>query len=339
MGVAVFLVLRMEKVRYTSWSHPSAWSMDQILPRPGAHVSLEMEELLTRSDYQQITLFRTRPLTLLQIWTAKDLRGDETSGVSQLFTVESEAHLNYLLTLNAAIQDLCLAIEQNTISWFVDTIGDLTKIDSTEEKKVITTLDATHPFRGASIRRFRVFEFEFPIWNHAGALDWSIVQAAVWDVIDVADKFRSEGVEALDDHLDIRLMSSSSTLLSSFYSNSSSSSTPVWGWAGIAVASTPCVDHHVWQRFMFEVVSLWSKYTSPEGNEILPRPHWAKEMPQFVGQEEIYQYLRRAYQHQLTELEPRLNQLLNKISKTSLNEAFNRFGTQHHHKLFKHFKT
>jgi len=264
--------------------------------------------------------------------------------VSELFTEESEAAHSLLFTFSVAMQDSLLYLSQKVtiltkplrnIGWMLDMIGELSKPTYKAQKKIITTLEASHPFRSGSIRKFRVFEFEIPIWKNGQHLDWSSVQTALWQVVDIADRFRSEGFEALDDHLDVRLMSSSSILLSSF------SSTPcshVWGWAGIAVASSPWVEEEVWQRFMSEVVASWSRISSPEGNEILPRPHWGKEMPQYVGKEHLYGYLRIAYRNELKELEPRLASLLNNISKSNFSEALSIFGTHHHHELFDDFK-
>ena len=64
-GVAVFFELRMEKVRHVIWDQPERRTMDQILPRPGHKVNKEMEQLLTSSDYQQISFIRTRQATRL----------------------------------------------------------------------------------------------------------------------------------------------------------------------------------------------------------------------------------------------------------------------------------
>ena len=80
---------------------------------------------------------------------------------------------------------------------------------------------------------------------------------------------------------------------------------------------------------MTDVVARWSGYTWTDGRPVLPRPHWAKEMPDMVGEEELYHYLRKAYETDLKKIQDMLQKHQRNVSQN-----LGLFGTNHHKELF-----
>ena len=86
-------------------------------------------------------------------------------------------------------------------------------------------------------------------------------------------------------------MAGSEVLLAANYGNKYS--------IAIEVASSPLVDHHLWEEFKVAIAGNWGKYTDREGNRLKVRPHWAKEFPKSVGGVPINDYMREVYSDQL----------------------------------------
>ena len=84
---------------------------------------------------------------------------------------------------------------------------------------------------------------------------------------------------------------------------------------------------------MADVVARWCGYSWHDGLRlVLPRPHWAKEMPDMVGGEELYKYLRKAYQIDLRRIQDMLQKYQGNISQN-----VGLFGTNHHKELFTNY--
>ena len=82
---------------------------------------------------------------------------------------------------------------------------------------------------------------------------------------------------------------------------------------------------------MSDVVARWCGYSWHDGLRlVLPRPHWAKEMPNMVGGEELYQYLHKAYE---TDLRKITDTLVQKY-QGNISLIGGLFGTNHHRELF-----
>ena len=171
--------------------------------------------------------------------------------------------------------------------------------------------------------RFRVLEFSFPILSGpGGSWDLAPVQAAVWEALDVAQALRAEGRDGLTDHLDLRLVAPSPLALSP---------TPlapgVVAWACVALAATTTTPAEHWEALVDRVVARWANHT------LLPRPHWGKEVPAMVGEEEAVAYLRRAYARELPGVVAAMGALVGGQGG-GLQDTANIFGTPFTRQLF-----
>jgi hypothetical protein len=281
-----------------------------LLPREGATWDPAIKERLLASGHQQfsVTFQGSRPMVTAQLWSTEHL----TEGATESGVVEEEAVAWQAVgwwqdqlqegvrglgrRLPAVLQTWLRTAAQAATHWVLDCQAFW------PPSGYVSSLQAMHPRLNWRVK-WRVFEFTFPVLEQAdGGLDFSLVQRAVWDALDIAERLkwvppppqpatpRAEGCDALSDHLDVRLVGSSPLLLSH---------TPerpgVWGWAKVGLGANAWTLEPEWARLRAEVVGAWAGYTLPGGGLLLPRPHWAKEMPPWVGPDRLLDYLRRAY--------------------------------------------
>ena len=131
----------------------------------------------------------------------------------------------------------------------------------------ISTVDALHPYCDSP--KFRVTEFAFPILHgkNGSGKDFSLVQRAVWDALDIADTLKKEeGIDGLTDHLDVRLVAPSHIPLAPYPKIDY-----VWGWAGVVLAASEQTADEDWKALVEAVVGHWASYKYQEGSLILPR--------------------------------------------------------------------
>ena len=126
----------------------------------------------------------------------------------------------------------------------------------------------------------------------------------------------------LTDHLDLRLVAPSPLALSP---------TPlapgVVAWACVALAATTTTPAENWEVLVDRVVAKWANHT------LLPRPHWGKEVPAMVGEEEAVAYLRRAYARELPGVVAAMGALVGGQGG-GLQDTANTFGTPFNRQLF-----
>ena len=131
----------------------------------------------------------------------------------------------------------------------------------------ISTVDALHPYCDSP--KFRVTEFAFPILHgkDGSEKDFSLVQRAVWDALDIADALKKEeGIDGLTDHLDVRLVAPSHIPLAPYPKIDG-----VWGWAGVVLAASEQTPEKDWKTLVESVVGRWASYKYQDGSLILPR--------------------------------------------------------------------
>ena len=131
----------------------------------------------------------------------------------------------------------------------------------------ISTVDALHPYCDSP--KFRVTEFAFPILQvkDGNKKDFSFVQRAVWDALDIADALKKEeGIDGLTDHLDVRLVAPSHIPLAPYPKTAG-----VWGWAGVVLAASELTPEKDWKTLVESVVAQWASYRYQDGSLLLPR--------------------------------------------------------------------
>jgi len=152
-----------------------------------------------------------------------------------------------------------------------------------ETPKIITPLpNGLHFRRGVQNMRVRDMEFQIPIPGKKAqgegseeqeVPDWSIVQKAWWDVINLVYATASESENPFDPStpmrltLELRIMGGSDVLLAPQFGNK-------FGTVSIEILSVPdAVSDQEWSGFCQKVADLWGEL----GGEGKVRPHWAKE--------------------------------------------------------------
>ena len=253
IGIIVSLRVRLVPVERVLAPLQSPFDyLGLLLPRPGKPLPPESLRLFQDSDYQQFflprspgtksskyvlptvgTFWKSEPGVLIQDWM-----------VSQLAS-----------KILSAIVGECKAKH----------IMEALKVRITG-KRWISTVDALHPHCDSS--KFRVTEFAFPILlgKDGDEKDFSFVQRAVWDALDIADTLKDEGIDGLTDHLDVRLVAPSHIPLAPYPKIAG-----VWGWAGVVLAASEQTPEEEWRTLVETVVRKWASYKYQDGSSLLPR--------------------------------------------------------------------
>ncbi|KAF8243591.1 FAD-binding domain-containing protein [Wilcoxina mikolae CBS 423.85] len=135
-------------------------------------------------------------------------------------------------------------------------------------------INGIHFRRGIQNMRVGDFEVEIPIPAEtvgSNKRDWSLVQRAWWDGI-TAIYGDSTNVSARI-ALEMRITGGSSVVMAPQLGNN-------LGTASIEViTSMPAVQdpNGIWPAFKQHLADIWTSYTSPSGEKLNVRPHWAKE--------------------------------------------------------------
>ncbi|KAF2001355.1 FAD-binding domain-containing protein [Amniculicola lignicola CBS 123094] len=157
--------------------------------------------------------------------------------------------------------------------------------------------DALHFRRGVQNMRVRDLEVQIPLpprKDDPTKPDFSIVQRAWWDVINLVYKDADVGADpssAMRLALEMRIMGSSDMILAPQKGND-------LGTLSIEILTLPdAVADDEWNAFAQKVVDLWMSY----GGNV--RPHWAKEWEQFTFKgQEARKYLKEvAYKDEIPE--------------------------------------
>ena len=116
--------------------------------------------------------------------------------------------------------------------------------------------------------RVRDMEFNIPIPTNAdGKPDFSVVQRAWWDVINLVYEDTEPPMRLT---LELRITGASDLVMAPQHGND-------FGTACIEVLSIPdAVTDGEWEPFLQRVADKWMSYTL-DGKKLNPRPHWAKE--------------------------------------------------------------
>lgn len=119
--------------------------------------------------------------------------------------------------------------------------------------------------------RVRDIELQIPIPPLASdptKPDWSIVQKAWWDAIEIV---YADDKAPMRIALELRIMGASDVIMAPQTKNT-------FGTASIEVLTTmAAADDGSWDPFVQKIADKWMSYKGPDGRLVDTRPHWAKE--------------------------------------------------------------
>jgi len=95
------------------------------------------------------------------------------------------------------------------------------------------------------------------------------------------------------------------------------------------VASSPLVDHDLWEEFKEAIADNWGNYRDRSGNQLRVRPHWAKEFPRRVGGVPINDYMRQIYAPQLPAYVQGMRRLVEQKNNGELSSTLAMFNTKY----------
>jgi len=331
LGPAVSFKIRLEKVGLAEVEKTISTSLEKWLPRLPAVVPQSVVVRLLRSDYQQFILIKMglEDKSLLQTikWSpakppikSRPLSEDQASAHDDILLGLVNAVFRKIAATVPGFRDpltyiLRLVIEQVTAAMFVP---------DSHTTKAEDHLDTIHPaYVASAYKPFRVFEYCFPVYKDADNYDFSLVQRAVWDALDLSSELRlGPYTDGIDDHFDVRFVKPSPLALSPYPSEAG-----VGFWACMCVGTSQWTPEHHRLRLIREITDKWKSY-SHKGRPVTPRPHWAKDMP--PGE---LDYLRRVYAPSIERLRPKLEAMAER-GGSNLHKTLAIFGNKMTKALF-----
>merc|ERR1712110_417077 len=158
-----------------------------------------------------------------------------------------------------------------------------------------------------------------------------------WDMEDVVARFESEDKYPVDLAVEDRFMAGSEMLLAANHGNKYSIA--IEGNTRLPflsvqphspqVASSPLVDHDLWEEFKEAIADNWGNYRDRSGNQLRVRPHWAKEFPRSVGGVSINDYMRQIYDKQLPDYVQGMRRLVEEKNDGELSSTLAMFNTKY----------
>ena len=255
LGIIVSVRLRLVRVeRVLAPLQVPIADLRLLLPPPGEDLPISAKSLFEDSDYQQFFLPRAA--------------GNQTSQsllptTGTFWKSEPGAEDQDWVTISLAGKVLGALFGRCKAFHLMEALK--AKLLG---RRWISTVDALHPYCDSP--KFRVTEFAFPILiqttGEGKTTNFSFVQKAVWDALDVADCLKEKGIDGLTDHLDVRLVAPSSIPLAPYPKISG-----VWGWAGVVLAASEHTTENDWVTLVEAVVERWTSYEYEDGSHLLPR--------------------------------------------------------------------
>ena len=257
LGIIVSLRVRLVPIERVLAPLQSPFDdLSLLLPRPGEPLPPEALALFEDSDYQQFFLPRSLSVPQSKLPTTGTFWKSEPGVEDQDWLM-----MRFANQLLSALVGGCKA----------KFLMEALKVRVMSERW-ISTVDALHPYCDPTALlpycpKFRVTEFSFPILHGKDEKDFSLVQRAVWDALDIADALKKkEGIDGLTDHLDVRLVAPSHIPLTPYPKIDG-----VWAWAGVVLAASEQTPERDWKTLVESVVGQWASYKYQDGSLILPR--------------------------------------------------------------------
>ncbi|XP_059095639.1 uncharacterized protein LOC131890329 [Tigriopus californicus] len=321
LGIVTSLTLKLDYMTYAEWM-PRKTPMWKSIPKPGTGLveeELRLKKLCEESYYAEFFWFPANGSTegyWENCWR-NDGREEDSQPLNDQLSSDYQVASTFLFDLctdvlvpameilhdldaNKEIVKLVRKVYSSTVSK-----AGVGALPESEIPLITPLVEALHFRQGFHYISVREMELSIPIPSTKdGEPDWSIVQRAWWDAIEIIDKSYLEHKFACDMTLEMRVMGSSDSTLAPYRGNKN-------GTVCIEPVSTSVVPNDVWEDFKVEMANKWSSYVDADGTPLRMRPHWAKENPRtvfFDGQ--VYtgtDYLKMIYTDEIQEFATHLN--------------------------------
>jgi len=334
LGVVTSITYKLDEMSYARYQPQHAeGGITAVLPPPGEPVPEETITHLTHyySEFIQYPGHHGAPgLLWLQTW---DNLGRAEDAVTIIDHTEDEFERATIFLEDVGNKAFKTILEYFNseeylywlFGWMSGQAANIAMMDF-DEPIVTTATEAMHFQRGLHYLTVKAAELIVPIPElENGEPDWRIVQEVVYDLKSVHDDFLSRDLYPNDLAMEARMMAGSELLMAAQYGNKYS--------LAIEVASSPLVPEHLWEEFKNAIAANWKNYYDREGNQLKVRPHWAKEVPHQVGDQDIYEYMREVYSDQIPAFVEGMKDVM-KFSSTNITATLNMFSTKYLENIF-----
>merc|ERR1711915_1134827 len=300
LGIVTSITYKLDEMSYARfWPQHIPGGLESILPPAGYPLPEETLTLLTNyySEAIQYPIHHGSPGILwMNSW---DNLGKAEDAISLIDHKEDEFQKSYIFLETVANQGFKTIFEYFNsteylywlFGWMVGSASSIA-MNNWDTPKTTTAVEAMHFQRGLHFLSVKAAELIVPIPElEPNEPDWGVLQEVVYDMQSVLHEFQDNDIYPVDLALEMRMMAGSDMLMAAQYGNK-------WSLA-IEVASSPLVPENIWEDFKNALATKWKNYKDKDGNSLRVRPHWAKEFPHMVGDQDIFSYMRDMYADQI----------------------------------------
>merc|ERR1711970_1155516 len=324
-------ILEMTYARF--WPQHIPGGLESILPPPGEDIPEQTLVFLTNYYSESIQYPHHHGAPGILWMNSWDNLGKGEDAISFIDHKEDEFQRSYIFLEDVANRGFKTIFEYfdstEYLYWlFGWLVGAASSIAMTNWDEPVTTTatEAMHFQRGLHYLSVKAAELIVPIPElENGEPDWRILQEVVFDMQQVYNEFLSRDLYPMDLAMENRMMAGSDMLMAAQYGNK-------WSLA-IEIASSPLVPEDLWLDFKNALATKWKNYYDREGNRLKVRPHWAKEFPQVVGDQDIYEYMREVYADQIPAYVEGVQKLM-KQTNGNLTHTIKTFSTKYLDTIF-----
>jgi len=329
LGIVTSITYRLDEMSYARfWPQHIPGGLESILPPVG--IELPEQTLVYLNNYysEAIQYVRHHGAPGVLWMNSWDNLGKAEDAISFIDHKEDEFQRSYIFLEDVANKGFKTILEYfHSTEYLYWLFGWLTGAASSvamhnwNESKTTTVTEAMHFQRGLHYLSVKAAELIVPIPElENGEPDWRVLQEVVLDMQTVLHEFQDNEIYPVDLALEMRMMAGSEMLMAAQYGNK-------WSLA-IEVASSPLVPENIWEDFKNALATKWRNYYDLNGNLLKVRPHWAKEVPHVVGDQDIFQYMREVYSDQIPQYVEGVKELM-KQTNGNLSQTLNMFSTKY----------
>lgn len=332
LGVVTHITYRVDEMSYARfWPKFAEGGVEAFYNFDGDDIPEETIELMTNSYYFEMIQFPVHHNVIGELWLdAWDNKGRAEDSISPLLTeIEEDYQIAYLFLGEAANQVFrFLQKATGNHDFLYWTYGLLTAWDSSigmlhlEEPITTTITEAMHWERGLHYISTNLFEVNIPIPPTAeGTPNWEIVKQSWKDMMNISAQFNADHKYPSDLGMESRLMAGSGLLLAPQHGNRWTQS--------IEVSGSPLVPRDIWEEFKNALAEKWSSYVDPlTGEKLIMRPHWAKEFPNKVGDDDTLTWAKKVFGPQIPEFITLLKKVI-ESNNGNFENSMNMFSTKY----------
>jgi len=334
LGIVTSITYRLDEMTYARfWPQHIPGGLESILPPPGEDIPEQTLVFLTNYYSESIQYPHHHGAPGILWMNSWDNLGNGEDALSLIDHKEDEFQRSYIFLEDVANRGFKTIFEYfdstEYLYWlFGWLVGAASSIAMNDWDAPVTTTatEAMHFQRGLHYLSVKTAELIVPIPElENGEPDWRILQEVVFDMQQVYNEFIEADLYPMDLAMENRMMAGSDMLMAAQYGNKRS--------LAIEIASSPLVPEDLWLDFKNALATKWKNYYDREGNRLKVRPHWAKEFPQVVGDQDIYEYMREVYADQIPAYVEGVKKLM-KQTNGNLTHTIKTFSTKYLDTIF-----